>query len=150
MSDEVILLVEDNPKDQELILRALEKSNILNTVVIAHDGVEALDYLFGRGAHAGRNVLELPTLVILDLKLPRIDGIEVLRTIRADPRTRLLPAVILTSSTQDEDRLAGYSSGANSYVQKPIEFKAFQSAVSQLGLYWLMVNEPPPEPIVER
>lgn len=146
MKDEIILLVEDNPRDQELTMRALARSNILNRVVIAHDGVEALEYLFAYGAHEGRNVLDLPALVILDIKLPRVDGIEVLRRIRADGRTRLLPAVILTSSNEDKDRFAGYISGANSYVQKPVEFGAFASAVSQLGLYWLLVNEAPPRP----
>jgi two-component system response regulator len=143
MRDGVILLVEDNPKDQELIMRALAKSSIPNRVVIAHDGVEALDYLLGKGVHDGRDP-ELPAFVILDLKLPKVDGIEVLRRIRADARTKLLPAIILTSSKQDEDRLAGYNSGANSYVQKPVEFTQFSNAVSQLGIYWLGVNEPPP------
>lgn len=144
MNDKVVLLVEDNAKDEELTLRALRKSSVNNRVVTAHDGVEALDYLFGRGAHAGRDTSDLPVLVILDLKLPKLDGIEVLRQIRADPRTKLLPCVILTSSNEANDRLASYKEGANSYVQKPVEFTQFASAVSQLGLYWLVVNETPP------
>lgn len=144
MTDKVILLVEDSQRDEELALRALRKNNITNKVVVARDGVEALDYLFGTGTHAGRNTSELPTVVLLDLKLPKIDGLEVLRRIRADDRTKLLPVVILTSSKEDQDRLAGYASGANSYVRKPIEFSEFADGVRQLGLYWLILNEPPP------
>ncbi len=138
-----ILLVEDNPRDEELTLRALRKNNIWMEVTVARDGKEALDILFAREAHAGRKTA-LPTLMLLDLKLPKIDGIEVLRQVRANEHTRLLPTVILTSSVEDEDRLAGYGSGANSYVQKPVDFVEFTEAVRQLGLYWLVLNEPPP------
>ena len=145
MTDKVILLVEDSQRDEELALRALRKNNIKNEVIVARDGVEALDYLFGTGTYAGRNTLDgLPTVVLLDIKLPKIDGLEVLRRIRADERTKLLPVVILTSSKEDRDRLEGYASGANSYVRKPIEFSEFAEAVRQLGLYWLILNEPPP------
>lgn len=144
MKDKVILLVEDSQRDEELALRALRKNNIKNEVVVARDGAEALDYLFGTGAHAGRNTAELPAVVLLDIKLPRIDGLEVLRRLRADERTELLPVVILTSSNEEKDRLEGYISGANSYVRKPIEFSEFAEAVRQLGLYWLLLNEPPP------
>jgi len=143
-TEKVILLVEDNPKDEELTLRALKKSKVLNPVVVARDGVAALDYLFARGAHAGRAPAELPQLVLLDLKLPKLDGLEVLKQIRLDELTKLLPVVILTSSVEDEDVLRGYSLGANSYVRKPVEFGAFVEAVSNLGLYWLMLNRPPP------
>lgn len=144
ISDKVILLVEDNPDDEALALRALRKANVRNQVVVARDGVDALDYLFGTGAHAGRDARTMPQVVLLDLKLPRLDGLEVLRRLRADERTRLLPVVILTSSTEDEDRIAGYKLGANSYVRKPVEFGQFADAVRQLGLYWLLLNEPPP------
>lgn len=145
MKDErTILLVEDNLKDEELTLRAFRKSNIANEIVVARDGVEALDYLFARGAHAARDPSVLPHLVLLDLKLPKIDGLEVLRQLRANTRTRLLPVVILTTSNEDKDRLDGYSLGANSYVRKPVDFGEFLSAVRQLGLYWLILNEPPP------
>ncbi len=145
MKDKVILLVEDSPRDEELALRALRKNNIKNEVVVTRDGAEALDYLFATGAHAGRNVADFPTVVLLDIKLPKIDGLEVLRRLRADERTKLLPVVILTSSREDRDRLEGYTSGANSYVRKPIEFSEFSDAVRQLGLYWLLLNEGPPE-----
>jgi len=144
MNEKVILLVEDSQRDEELALRALRKNNIKNEVVIARDGAEALDYLFATGAHAGRNTAKLPTVVLLDIKLPKIDGLEVLRRIRADERTKLLPVVILTSSKEDKDLLAGYSSGANSFVRKPIEFAEFSDAIRQLGLYWLLLNEAPP------
>ena len=144
MKEKVILLVEDSQRDEELVLRALRKNNIKNEVVIARDGAEALDYLFATGVHAGRNAAELPTVVLLDIKLPKIDGLEVLRRIRSDERTKLLPVVILTSSKEDKDRLAGYTSGANSFVRKPIEFAEFSEAIRQLGLYWLILNEPPP------
>jgi len=138
----VILLVEDNPKDEALTLRALKKANIGNRVVVAHDGVEAIDYLLGTAADGSRN--ELPQLILLDLKLPKIDGHEVLRRIRSEERTRLLPVVILTTSVEDKDRLQGYRLGANSYVRKPVDFSEFAQAVVQLGLYWLVLNEEPP------
>jgi CheY-like chemotaxis protein len=142
-----ILLVEDNLDDEALTLRALKKNNIHNEVVVAHDGVEALDYLFGTGIHAGRDLSVMPQLILLDLKLPKVDGLEVLRRLRSDARTRLLPVVILTSSTEEEDRIAGYGLGANSYVRKPVDFAQFIEAVRQLGLYWLILNEPVPMPM---
>lgn len=142
--DRVILLVEDNPKDEALTLRALKKSNILNPVVVARDGVEALDYLFARGAHAGRASSALPQLVLLDLKLPKLDGHEVLTTLRLDERTKLLPVVILTSSVEEQDLVRGYTNGANSYVRKPVDFTQFSEAVRHLGLYWLVLNQPAP------
>ncbi len=144
MNDTVILLVEDNPDDEALTVRALKKNKILNEVVVARDGVQALDYLFGQGPHDGRDTTETPQVVLLDLKLPKLDGLEVLRRLRADPRTRLLPVVILTSSNEDQDRINGYGLGANSYVRKPVDFDAFVTATAQLGLYWLVLNEPPP------
>jgi two-component system response regulator len=139
MKERTILLVEDNPKDEALTLRALKKNNILNKVSIVRDGAEALDFLFASGRSG-----TLPQLVLLDLKLPKIDGLEVLKRIRNDERTRLLPVVILTTSTEDKDRLEGYTLGANSYVRKPVDFGQFTDAVHQLGLYWLIINEPPP------
>ena len=139
MNDKTILLVEDNPDDEALTLRALMKNNFLNEVTVAHDGQEALDYFFGEGA----SERPAPTLVLLDLKLPKIDGLEVLRRIRADPRTRLQPIVILTSSKEEQDIVNGYSLGANSYIRKPVDFSQFMEAVRQLGLYWLVLNEPP-------
>jgi CheY-like chemotaxis protein len=139
-----ILLVEDNPDDIALTQRVLKKHNIANVVVEAHDGIEALDYLFGTGAHAGRDVRDQPQLVLLDLKLPKVDGLEVLRRVRNDPRMRLLPVVILTSSKEEKDIVAGYALGANSYIRKPVDFEEFSEAVRQLGLYWLLVNQPPP------
>jgi two-component system response regulator len=145
MNEKIILLVEDNPDDEALTIRALKKNNIRNEVVVAHDGAEALDYLFGLGAHAGRETTVLPELVLLDLKLPKFDGLEVLRRIRGDERTKRLPVVILTSSKEERDLLAGYDLGANSYVRKPVDFTAFAEAVRQLGLYWLVLNESPPE-----
>jgi len=145
MSDKVILLVEDNPDDVELTLHAFASNRILNPVVTARDGVEALDYLFGTGMYAGRDVHTQPAVVLLDLKLPRVDGLEVLRRIRGDQRTRLLPVVILTSSNEDRDRVEGYALGANSYVRKPVDFDEFVRAAGQLGLYWLMLNRPPIE-----
>ena len=144
MSERVILLVEDNPSDEELTLRALKKSNILNRVVVVRDGAEALDYLFARGAHASRPADESPQVVLLDLKLPKIDGLEVLRELRADDRTKLLPVVILTSSIQEQDVVTSYGLGANSYVRKPVDFTQFVEAVRQLGLYWLVINQPLP------
>lgn len=143
MDDKVILLVEDDPDDVELTLRALRKNNITNKVELARNGAEALDYLFGTGACAGRDKSLMPTVVLLDLKLPKIDGFEVLRRIRADDRTRLLPVVILTSSKEEQDIANGYSHGANSYVRKPVDFAQFSEAVRQLGLYWLLLNESP-------
>jgi two-component system response regulator len=145
MKDKIILLVEDSPDDEELTLRALKKNNIRNDVVVAHDGAEALDYLFGRGAHEGRDTSVLPQVVLLDLKLPKIDGLAVLRAIRGDARTKRLPVVILTSSKEERDLLDGYEVGANSYVRKPVDFTAFAEAVRHLGLYWLVLNESPPE-----
>ena len=144
MRNKVILLVEDNPDDELLALRALKKNNLINEIVVAHDGVEALDYLFGAGAYAGRDTDVMPQLILLDLKLPRIDGLEVLRRLRADGRTRLLPVVILTSSREQQDMLDGYGLGANSYVRKPVNFEQFVWAVEQLKLYWLSLNEAPP------
>jgi len=140
--ESIILLVEDNPKDEALTLRALRRSNILNTVVVARDGVEAIDYLFA--ADADGSPKALPELILLDLNLPKIDGHEVLRRIRGNARTRLLPTVILTTSVEDRDRLEGYRLGANSYVRKPVDFTEFVQAVIQLGLYWLVLNEQPP------
>jgi two-component system response regulator len=144
MNESVILLVEDNPDDEALTLRALKKNNIKNEIVVARDGAEALDFLFATGAHAGRDTSILPQVVLLDLKLPRIDGLEVLRRLRADERTRLLPVVILTSSKEEQDLLRGYSLGANSYIRKPVDFDQFSEAVRNLGLYWLVLNESPP------
>lgn len=143
MSDKVILLVEDNPDDEALTLHALERNNIVNTVVVARDGVEALDYLFARGEHEVRDVHELPAMVLLDLNLPRVNGLEVLRQIRENPVTRLVPVVLLTSSSEEEDRLQGYTLGANSYVRKPVDFDEFIRAAGQIGLYWLLLNEIP-------
>ena len=137
MDNRSILLVEDNPDDEKLTLRAFRKSQIANPVTVAHDGQEALDYLFDPGK-------ELPAVVLLDLKLPRIDGIEVLRRVRANERTRLVPVVILTSSTEESDLIAGYALGCNSYIRKPVDFDKFVAAAGQLGLYWLVINEPPP------
>ncbi|HKW89974.1 MAG TPA: response regulator [Candidatus Acidoferrales bacterium] len=144
MNDKVILLVEDNPDDEALTLRALKKNNISNEVIVARDGAEALDYLFGTGAYQGRDPRNQPQVTLLDLKLPKIDGLEVLRRLRADPRTKLLPVVILTSSNEEQDRAKGYGLGANSYVRKPVDFSQFSEAVRQLGLYWLLLNEAPP------
>jgi len=139
-----ILLVEDNPDDVDLTLRAFQKNNIANEVVVARDGVEALDYLFARGSHADRDPARSPSVVLLDLKLPRIDGLEVLGQIRADEHTKLLPVVILTSSKEEQDLIKGYALGANSYIRKPVDFAQFMEAVRQLGLYWLVLNESPP------
>ncbi len=138
-----ILLVEDNPDDEELTMRALHKNNIMNDIVVARDGVEALDYLFGTGAHIGRDLGIQPQVILLDLKLPRADGLEVLRRIRGDERTRLLSVVILTSSKEEEDLVHSYSLGANSYVRKPVNFADFIAAVKTLGLFWLLLNEIP-------
>jgi two-component system, response regulator len=144
MDEKVILLVEDNPDDEALTLRALKKNNIKNEVVVAHDGAEALDYLFGKGAYAGRDIRVMPQVILLDLKLPKVDGFEVLRKLRADERTKRLPVVILTSSNEEQDRISGYDLGANSYVRKPVEFPNFIEAVRQLGLYWLILNQTAP------
>ncbi len=140
-----ILLVEDNSNDEALTIRALKKNGVANDVVVTRDGAEVLDYLFCTGAYAERVVGDAPTLILLDLNLPKIGGLEVLERIRADERTRLLPVVILTSSDEEQDLLTGYASGANSYVRKPVEFTQFTDAVQQLGLYWLLLNDPPPK-----
>ena len=145
MGSKVILLVEDNPDDETLTLRAFKKNNIGNEVVIARDGAEALDYLFGAGAYAGRDMSVMPAITLLDLKLPKVDGLEVLRRLRANDRTSLLPVVILTSSKEEQDLLNGYKLGANSYIRKPVDFGQFVEAVRQLGLYWLVLNESPPD-----
>lgn len=144
MRDRSILLVEDNPDDEALTRRALAKNNIHNEIVVARDGAEALDLVFGTGPHTGKPMA--PEIVLLDLKLPKVDGMEVLRRIRAEPRTRLLPVVILTSSREERDVVNGYGLGANSYIRKPVDFSQFVEAVRQLGLYWLVLNEPPPQP----
>lgn len=142
--DKVILIVEDDPDDKDLMLRALAKNNIRNEIVWARDGVEALGYMFATGPHAGRDVRQPPAVILLDLHLPRVDGLEVLRRLREDERTKLQPVVILTSSNEDTDRLRSYLLGANSYVRKPVDFTQFAEAVRQLGLYWVLINEPPP------
>ena len=139
-----ILLVEDNPNDEELTRRVLERNKLLNVVVVARNGAEALDYLFGRGGYAGRDLTDQPQVVLLDLNLPKLSGLDVLREIRSDERTKLLPVVILTSSHEEVDMLGGYQHGANSYVVKPVEFAQFSEAVRQLGLYWMLVNQGPP------
>jgi two-component system, response regulator len=144
MSEKLILLVEDNPDDEALTTRALRQAKIANEIVVARDGGEAVDYLFGQGAYAGRELAQMPAVVLLDLKLPKLSGLEVLQRLRADPRTKLIPVVILTSSSEDEDMLKSYQWGANSYVRKPVEFNAFVNAVSQLGVYWMLLNQPVP------
>lgn len=144
MDKKVILLVEDNPDDEALTLRALRKNNIMNEVIVARDGAAALDYLFGTGGYAGRDTSERPQLILLDLKLPKVDGLEVLARLRANERTALLPIVILTSSKEQQDLLNGYRLGANSYIVKPVDFHQFVEAVQQLGLYWLVLNEGAP------
>jgi two-component system, response regulator len=144
VQDSIILLVEDNADDEKLTLRALKSNNIRNEVVVARNGAEALDYLFGTGAYAGRNLNIMPQVVLLDLNLPKLNGLEVLRRLRSDDRTRLLPVVILTSSLEERDRIDGYHLGANSYVRKPVDFTQFNEATRQLGLYWLVLNEPAP------
>ena len=143
MDTPYLLLVEDDPNDEALTLRALERGNVTNQVVVARDGAEALEYLFATGAHADRDPRQIPIAVLLDLKLPKIDGTEVLRRIRADERTRLVPVIILTSSDDEGDVIDSYRSGANSYVRKPVEFGEFATAVQQLGLYWLLLNKSP-------
>jgi two-component system response regulator len=144
MSDKIILLVEDNADDELLTKRAFQKNNILNEVVVAHDGVEALDYLFATGPHEGRSLNPPPAVILLDINLPRIGGLEVLRRLRADERTRMLPVVVLTSSREEQDLVESYRLGANSYVRKPVNFADFVEATRQLGMYWLMLNEQPP------
>jgi two-component system, response regulator len=144
MTDATVLLVEDNRDDEVLTVRALTKNNIKNELIVARDGAEALEYLFGEGRYAGRDTRKMPDVILLDLKLPKIDGFEVLRRMRADERTKLLPVVILTSSNEERDRINGYGLGANSYVRKPVEFEEFVEAIKQLGLYWLILNEKPP------
>jgi two-component system, response regulator len=142
----VILLVEDNPSDEKLTLNAFKRCGVANEIIVARDGAEALDYLFETGAHAGRQVGVLPTVVLLDLNLPKIDGLEVLRRIRADSRTKLLPVVVLTASKEEEDVLSSYSLGANAYVRKPVDFAEFVTAAKTLGLFWFLLNEPAPRP----
>jgi two-component system response regulator len=144
MHNKIILLVEDNADDEKLTLRALKKNNVGNEVIVARDGVEALDYLFGTGSYVGRDLNFMPQVILLDLKLPKLDGLEVLRALRANKRTKLLPVVILTSSNEEQDRIQGYGLGANSYVRKPVDFNQFSESARQLGLYWLVLNEPPP------
>ena len=144
MTEQAILLVEDSKSDEKLTLRALKKNNIANPVVVARDGADALDYLFARGLHANRDKKELPQVVLLDLKLPKISGLEVLGQIRADERTKLVPVVILTSSNEDQDLARAYALGANSYIVKPVDFTKFADVVQQLGLYWLVLNQPAP------
>ena len=145
MHEKIILLVEDNPDDEELTIRSLRKANIANEIVIARDGTEALDFLFCTGEHTGRDPTRMPTVMLLDLKLPKLNGIDVLRQMRADARTALIPVVVLTSSSEDEDMMQSYQSGANSYVRKPVDFKAFADAVTQLGIFWMLYNQSPPK-----
>ena len=144
MASDVILLVEDNPDDEALTIRALNRNNITNAVFVARDGVQAMDYVFAKGEHADRDIKDLPRLVLLDLKLPKVDGLEVLRQIRADERTKRLPVVVLTSSKEEQDLVDSYNLGVNSYIRKPVDFTLFSEAVRQVGLYWLVLNEPPP------
>jgi len=144
MTHKTILLVEDNPSDVALTKRALEKGHIVNEIVVAEDGQEALDYLFGAGKYSSRDRSDVPAVILLDLKLPRIDGLEVLKRIRATEATRRLPVVVLTSSKEEKDMAASYDSGVNSYIRKPVDFESFAECVKQLGLYWLVINEPPP------
>lgn len=148
MSERYILLVEDNPDDEELTLLSLRKNNLAHDIVVVRDGVEAIEFLFGTGQYAGRDISQAPTVILLDLKLPKLDGLGVLKRLRADDRTRSLPVVVLTSSSQDADVLASYNLGANSYVRKPVEFGAFVEAVSSLGLYWVLLNRPPPVQVI--
>ena len=144
MNSKIILLVEDNPSDVALTQRALSKSRVANEMIVAEDGQEALEYLFGTGNHLGRDVTETPALILLDLKLPRVDGLQVLRQIRADERTRRVPVVILTTSKEEQDVAQSYDLGANSYIRKPVDFTQFVEAIQHMGLYWLVINEPPP------
>jgi CheY-like chemotaxis protein len=140
----ILLLVEDNPDDEELTLLAFEQSQIAHEVVVARDGVEALDYLFGTGIYADRDISTMPALILLDLQLPRINGLEVLQRLRSDKRTKLLPVVILTTSNEQQDLINSYNVGCNSYLRKPVDYNQFVTAVQQLGMYWLLLNEPPP------
>src|SRR5580658_3134066 len=140
-----ILLVEDNPDDAKLTLRAFKRNNMVNPIEVAQDGMEALDFIFATGSHTGRAGKPLPALIVLDLKLPKLDGLGVLKAVRADPRSRLIPVVILTSSKEEQDIMQGYALGANSYVRKPVDFAQFMEAARVLGIFWLMMNQPPPE-----
>jgi CheY-like chemotaxis protein len=140
----MIMVVEDNPDDEELTLRALRQAKIANEIIVTRDGNEALEFVFGKGQYAGRNLERMPAVILLDLKLPKLSGLEVLKQLRSDPRTKLIPVVVLTSSSEDEDMLRSYQVGANSYVRKPVEFASFANAVSQLGMYWMLLNETPP------
>ncbi len=143
----LLMLVEDNPDDEELTLLAFEQNNISSEVVIAHDGVEALDYLFGTGIYANRDLSVMPALILLDLQLPKINGLQVLQRLRADDRTKLIPVVILTTSNEQQDLINSYSLGCNSYIRKPVDYEQFVRVVQQLGMYWLLLNEPPPVPV---
>ena len=145
-AEKIILLVEDNPDDEALTMRALKQSKLANEIIITRDGNEALEFMFGTGKFEGRDVSHTPAVVLLDLKLPKLSGLEVLERLRADPRTKLVPVVVLTSSSEDEDMLRSYQLGANSYVRKPVVFGKFADAVSQLGLYWVLLNQLPPKP----
>ncbi len=145
MTNKNILLIEDNPDDEALAIRALKKSNLVNDIAIARDGVEALDYLFGTGQYEDRDTTDMPALILLDLKLPKIDGLEVLRRLREDERTKHLSVVALTSSSEEQDLIDSYNLHVNSYVRKPVDFNQFTEAVAQVGLYWLVLNEPPPK-----
>ena len=147
MSEVTILLVEDDPDDEVLTLRELRRQNVANRIIVARDGAEALEYLFGNGKYDGRDPNDFPTLMLLDLKLPKVDGLEVLRRVRADARTKAIPVVVLTSSDEQKDKIESYSLGANSYVRKPVDFDQFREAVRQLHLYWLLLNEPPPKSV---
>lgn len=144
MIEDTIMLVEDNPDDVELTLRAFRKNKIANNTVVVHDGVEALDYLFGRGAYSNRDITNQPKLILLDIKLPKMNGLQVLEKIRSSELTRLLPVVILTSSKEETDLISSYKNGANSYVRKPVDFNEFVEAVRGIGLYWFLINKPPP------
>ena len=145
MREKMILLVEDNPDDEALTMRALKQSKLANEIVITRDGNEALEFLFATGKYEGRDLSHAPAVILLDLKLPKLSGLEVLQRLRADPRTKLIPVVVLTSSSEDEDMLRSYELGANSYVRKPVVFGRFADAVSQLGMYWMLLNQPPPK-----
>lgn len=145
-----ILLVEDDPEDLELTMHSLNEEHVCNRIQVARDGEEALDFLFCRGEHGGRDPKDIPKLILLDLKLPKVDGLEVLEQVKSDPRTRALPIVILTSSKQEQDMVKGYHLGVNSYIQKPVDFDQFRKAIKQLGFYWLVVNQPPPQAAFDR